>query len=76
MARCFGGGLKAGALSKHFTRHIKPNVQLVQDALGRGEDPIGVTMLENVRNDKTGMRQAYSPFSTTQTARFRSVNLI
>lgn len=56
MARCFGGGFKAGALSMHFTRNIKPNVQLVQDALARGADPIGITMLENVRNDKPGKR--------------------
>jgi hypothetical protein len=60
LARCYGGGLKAGALSMHFTRNIRPNVQLIQGALGRGEDPIGVAMLESVRSDKPGKRQAYS----------------
>jgi hypothetical protein len=56
LARCYGGGLKAGALSKHFTQNVRPNVQLIRDALSRGEDPIGVAMLENVRGDKSGKR--------------------
>jgi len=72
MARCFGGGLKHGALSMHFTRNIKPNVELIRDALARGEDPIGVTLLENVRSDKPGKRQAHSHSSTRQTTRFPS----
>ncbi len=39
-ARCFGGGLKANALSVYLTRNIRPNAKLIVDALARGEDPI------------------------------------
>jgi hypothetical protein len=38
-AKCFGDGLKASALSMHFVRNIRPNAQLILDALARGEDP-------------------------------------
>jgi hypothetical protein len=57
IAQCFGGNLKAGALSQHFNRDIKPNAKLIQDALSRGEDPIGVTLLENVRSGQPGKGQ-------------------
>ncbi len=57
IGRCFGGNLKAGAVSQHFNRNIKPNVKLIQDALARGEDPIGATLLENVRTGQSGKGQ-------------------
>ena len=50
ITRCFGGELKTEALRMHMTRNVKPNVKLILDALARGEDPIHVTLLENVRS--------------------------
>jgi hypothetical protein len=58
--RCYGGSLTNGALNMHFVRDVRPNVKLIQEALDRGEDPIGVTMLENCRPGKPGKRQTYS----------------
>jgi hypothetical protein len=51
IAKCYDLELKAGALQQHFNRNIKPNVKLIQDARKRGENPIGVILLENVRSE-------------------------
>jgi hypothetical protein len=58
IAMCFDLELKSRALQKHFLRNITPNVKLVQEALARGENPVGVTLLESVRDGKPGKRQA------------------
>jgi len=50
ITRCFGGELKSEALRMHMTRNVKPNVKLILDALARGEDPIHVALIENVRS--------------------------
>jgi len=62
IAKCFDVELNAGALKQHFNRNIKPNVKLIQEARARGENPIGVTMVENVRTGQPGKRQTDSYF--------------
>jgi hypothetical protein len=72
IAKCFDLELKSGALQKHFVRNITPNVKLIQEARARGENPVGVTLIENVRDGKPGKRQA--SFNPPQhTASFPSV---
>jgi hypothetical protein len=39
IARCFGAGLRGPTLSVYFTRNLRPNAKLIQEALARGEDP-------------------------------------
>jgi hypothetical protein len=53
IARCFDPELKPGTLYQHFNRNIKPNVKLIQEALARGENPMGVTLVGNVREDSS-----------------------
>ena len=54
IARCYDPDLKPGTLYQHFNRNIKPNIKLIEDALARGENPMGVTLVGNVREDGSG----------------------
>jgi hypothetical protein len=56
IARCYDSQLKPGTLNQHFNRNIKPNVKLIQDALARGDNPMGVTLVGNVREDGGGRK--------------------
>jgi hypothetical protein len=51
IAKCFDPELKPGTLYQHFNRHINPNVKLIKDALARGENPMGVTLVGNIRDN-------------------------
>ncbi|KAH8782157.1 hypothetical protein BGZ57DRAFT_926143 [Hyaloscypha finlandica] len=68
IAKCFDLELKSGALQKHFVRNITPNVKLVQEARARGENPVGVTLIENVRDGKPG-KQIARCFGKSATAK-------
>ena len=54
IARFYDTQLKPGTLKVHFSRNIKPNVKLIQDALARGDNPMAVALLGNVREDGGG----------------------
>lgn len=56
MARCYDSQLKPGTLTQHFHRNIKPNAKLIQDALARGDNPMGVALVGNVREDGGGRK--------------------
>lgn len=53
MARCFGAGLKGATLAVYFTRNLRPNAKLIQEALARDEDP-SVTVPLGVEVKVTG----------------------
>jgi hypothetical protein len=56
IARYYDTQLKPGTLSKHFSRNITPNVKLIQDALARGDNPMGVALAWDVREDGGGRK--------------------
>lgn len=63
IGRCFGGGLKGGALAKHFSRAYKPNAQRILEALERGEDPLEtIPMGDDVKGGK-GQNSVFSTSS-------------
>jgi hypothetical protein len=51
IAKRYDPELKPGTLTQHFNRNIKPNAKLTEDAFTRGENPMGVTLVGNVRED-------------------------
>jgi hypothetical protein len=54
IAKRFDSELKPGTLYQHFNRNIHPNVKLIKDAFARGENPMGVTLVGNVKDDSSG----------------------
>ena len=41
--------LKPGTLTQHFNRNINPNVKLIKDARAKGQNPMGITLVGNVK---------------------------
>lgn len=68
-AAWFGGSLSGGALRAHFQRNINPNVGRIQAARARGEDPLSVGMLENVRPSNPAGKGQTDYFNSVHTAR-------
>jgi hypothetical protein len=54
IARCLDPELKPGTLNQHFNRNINPNVKLIKDALAKGKNPMGVTLVGNVKDGGGG----------------------
>jgi hypothetical protein len=58
IARFYDTQLKPGTLQVHFSRNITPNVKLIQEAVARGDNPMGVALGGNVRGDGGGGRKS------------------
>ncbi|PMD37336.1 hypothetical protein L207DRAFT_74352 [Hyaloscypha variabilis F] len=70
-AKCFGDGLKASALSMHFVRNIRPNAQLILDALARGEDPAKTVPVGSEGKAGKEIQQCFGSDATAGGIRFQ-----
>jgi hypothetical protein len=67
IAKCYGTNCTKIGVRNHYKRDIQPNVNAIQDALDRGDDPKDIAMMENVRDGKIGTGQTASSTSITYT---------
>jgi hypothetical protein len=61
-----GSRLTKPSLMHHLGRDISPNTKLLKEAVGRGEDPDSVILIEGVRSDRAGKGQTihHNPLCT------------
>jgi hypothetical protein len=57
IVKFYGSRLTKPSLVNHLGRDISPNTKLLKEAVGRGEDPDSVILIEGVRSDRAGKGQ-------------------
>jgi hypothetical protein len=57
IVKFYGSRLTKPSLMHHLGRDISPNTKLLKEAVGQGEDPDSVILIEGVRSDRAGKGQ-------------------